>query len=30
MVSKTYRIEDAAQSFRDMEANHNARGVILF
>ena len=30
MVTKTYRIDDAAQAFTDLEAGENARGVIVF
>jgi S-(hydroxymethyl)glutathione dehydrogenase / alcohol dehydrogenase len=30
MVSRTYRIEEAEQAFRDMKENRNARGVIVF
>jgi Zn-dependent alcohol dehydrogenase len=30
MVSTTYSIDDAAKAFEDMDANVNARGVIVY
>ena len=30
LITRTYRIDDAAQAFADLEAGKNARGVIVF
>ncbi len=30
LITRTYRIEEAAQAFADLEAGRNARGVIVF
>ncbi|MCB1741733.1 MAG: Zn-dependent alcohol dehydrogenase [Gammaproteobacteria bacterium] len=30
MISKTYRIDEAPQAFADLEAGHNARGMIVY
>jgi len=30
LITRTYRIDEAAQAFADLEAGRNARGVIVF
>jgi NDMA-dependent alcohol dehydrogenase len=30
LITRTYRVEEAAQAFADLEAGRNARGVIVF
>jgi S-(hydroxymethyl)glutathione dehydrogenase/alcohol dehydrogenase len=30
LITRTYKIDEAAQAFADLEAGRNARGVIVF